>query len=425
MNTLRFGSTGAEVEALQLALQRAGFLNEAPDGVFGARTRDAVIRFQKANGLKTDGVVGVNTWGALEKYLTGYTTHTVRSGDTYYKLANRYNTTVRAIRTANPNADPMNLTIGSRLIIPYGFDLVPTNISYSYLLLRYVVRGLNARYPFTRLSSVGRTVMGKEQYLLTIGSGNKQVFYNGAFHANEWITTPVLLKFFEEYAYQYSVGGAIGNARASDIYREATISFVPMVNPDGVDLVTGALTSGPFYNRAKGYADNYPSVPFPSGWKANIAGVDLNLQYPALWENARDYFAKQGIVSPAPADFVGTAPLTQPEAVNVYNYTLENDFSLILAYHTQGSIIYWKFSDYEPPRSKEIGEILSEVSGYPLSLTPPDQSFAGYKDWFIQTYNLPGYTVEAGRGVNPLPVSQFDEIYAANVGILVSAALEA
>lgn len=425
MNTLRFKSRGSKVEALQLALQRAGFLNEKPDGIFGQKTRDAVIRFQRANGLKPDGVVGPITWKALEKYLTGYTTHVIRSGDTFYSLAKRYNTTVRAIRTANPNTDPLNLAVGSRLVIPYGFDLVPTDISYSYLLLQFVVRGMKARYPFITLSSVGKTVMGKEQYLLTIGSGNKQVFYNGAFHANEWITAPLLLRFLEEYAYQYSVGGAIGNVRASDIYRETTISFVPMVNPDGVDLVTGALTGGQFYNQAKGYADNYPSVPFPSGWKANIAGVDLNLQYPALWENARDYFAQQGIISPAPADYVGTAPLTQPEAVNIYNYTLENDFSLILAYHTQGSIIYWKFSDYEPPRSREIGNILSEASGYPLSLTPPDQSFAGYKDWFIQTYNLPGYTVEAGKGQNPLPISQFNEIYASNVGILVSAALEA
>lgn len=425
MNTLRFGSTGSEVEALQLALQRAGFLNEAPDGVFGQRTQNAVIRFQKANGLISDGVVGANTLSALEKYLLGYVIHTVRKGDTFYKLSQKYGTRVRAIHTANPNADPLNLQTGSRLVIPLGFDLVPTDISYSHSLLKYVAKGLSMRYPFVSLSSIGKSVMGKEQYVLGVGNGNKHVFYNGAFHANEWITTPVLLKFIEEYAYQYSVGGAIGNVRASDLFSEAMIHFVPMVNPDGVDLVTGALNSGSFYAKARSIANSYPDIPFPSGFKANISGVDLNLQFPALWEDARKYFAAQGIVSPAPADFVGRAPLTEPEAVNVYNYTLENDFSLILAYHTQGSIIYWKFADYEPPRSREIGDVLSEVSGYPLSLTPPDQSFAGYKDWFIQNYNLPGYTVEAGRGVNPLPISQFDSIYSANVGILVAAALEA
>ena len=45
--------------------------------------------------------------------------------------------------------------------------------------------------------------------------------------------------------------------------------------------------------------------------------------------------------------------------------------------------------------------------------------FAGYKDWFLQQYRRPGYTVEAGIGNNPLPISQFNEIYTDNLGILV------
>ena len=63
---------------------------------------------------------------------------------------------------------------------------------------------------------------------------------------------------------------------------------------------------------------------------------------------------------------------------------------------------------------------MSERSGYSLEITPEYSSFAGYKDWFIQTYNLPGYTIEAGLGVNPLPLSQFDKIYRDNIGILVT-----
>lgn len=50
---------------------------------------------------------------------------------------------------------------------------------------------------------------------------------------------------------------------------------------------------------------------------------------------------------------------------------------------------------------------------------PYNSSFAGYKDWFIQNYKRPGYTIEAGIGENPLPISQFDEIYNDNIGILV------
>ena len=51
--------------------------------------------------------------------------------------------------------------------------------------------------------------------------------------------------------------------------------------------------------------------------------------------------------------------------------------------------------------------------------TPSASAYAGYKDWFIQEYNRPGYTIEAGEGENPLPMEQFDKIYADNVGILL------
>ncbi len=50
---------------------------------------------------------------------------------------------------------------------------------------------------------------------------------------------------------------------------------------------------------------------------------------------------------------------------------------------------------------------------------PYASSFAGYKDWFIQTWRRPGFTIEAGIGKKPLPLSQFDEICRHNLPILV------
>ena len=155
-------------------------------------------------------------------------------------------------------------------------------------------------------------------------------------------------------------------------------------------------------------------------WKLiNITGVDLNLQFPAGWEQAKEIKYAQGFNQPAPRDFVGFGPLTEPEALAIYNFTLIHDFRLVLAYHTQGQEIYWQFQDYNPPMSFEIGKKLADASGYKLSETPYNSSFAGYKDWFIQDFNRPGYTIEAGLGENPLPISQFDEIYNDNIGILV------
>jgi len=143
------------------------------------------------------------------------------------------------------------------------------------------------------------------------------------------------------------------------------------------------------------------------------------LQFPAGWQNAKKIKYEQGFTSPAPRDFVGYGPLTEPESLAIYNFTLIHNFKLVLSYHSQGKVIYWQFQNYTPPRSYEIGKRFSNVSGYSLEDTPYNSSFAGYKDWFIQNYSKPGFTIEAGTGQNPLPISQFDEIYKNNIGILV------
>ncbi len=418
-----YGDRGPYVEMLQLALTRAGTNPGFIDGQFGPATYRALTTFQLRNGLTPDGILGPKTEQALTPYLTGFVPVTIKSGDTFYRLARKYGTTTEAIIAANPNVNPLDLRIGTELVVPLNFSVVPTSVSYTYLLTRFCLEGLAARYPFIHLSVIGTSVMGKNLYAAEIGTGQRHVMYNASHHANEWITTPVLLKFLEDYALAFSSGGKIYDSDAETLYANSRIMLVPLVNPDGVDLVTGAISAGPEYADALAISRNYPDIPFPSGWKANIVGTDLNLNYPAQWERAREIKFEQGFTGPAPRDYVGTAPLSAPESSALYQYTLENDFALTISYHTQGQVIYWKFADYNPPEALEIGELFSRISGYTLETTPYASGFAGYKDWFIQNYNRPGYTMECGLGTNPLPLTQFPKIYRENLGVLVAGAM--
>lgn len=230
---------------------------------------------------------------------------------------------------------------------------------------------------------------------------------NASHHANEWITSPALMRCLSHYAQAVMMGEKLNTLDARTLYRQTTLLVMPMVNPDGVDLVTGALNDGPAYEQAQRLSKDYGTVLFPSGWKANICGVDLNLQYPAGWEIAKRLKAEAGIKGPGPRDYPGTAPLTEPESRSVVALTREHDFVLTLSFHTQGKVIYWKYLDFEPDRSKAIAQTLANASGYAMEETPIFSGHAGYKDWFIQEYNRPGYTIEAGEGISPLPMTDF------------------
>ena len=302
--------------------------------------------------------------------------------------------------------------------------IVDTTVPMTPSLCIRTIDAITSRYRFCRSELLGLTAFGRPIRTLVIGNGPRKVLYSASHHANEWITTPVLLKFVEEFAQAIESGGKIGGVDASELRNGVTIYTVPMVDPDGVALVTGEIAQGdPQYVYAQAIAADFPAIPFPNGWKANLLGVDLNLNYPAGWLQARENKFMQGFTRPAPRDFVGRAPLDQFETRALAGYTQAIDPALVLAYHTQGKVIYWQFQDYEVPGARELGEQLAQVSGYSLEETPFLSAFAGYKDWFIKYFRRPGYTIEVGEGENPLPLSQFDEIYRDNLGILVTAAL--
>lgn len=225
MEILKIGSTGTLVQYLQSLLNTLGFGNLTVDGIFGQNTKNAVINFQRNFWLTPDGIVGANTWNKLLQY-------------SY---------------------------------------IVPTDVEYGYNILSINLDGLKNKYPFLDIGSIGYSALGRSIPYIRFGRGQKQVFYSSSIHANEWITSVLLMKYIENLSAAYESNSTIFDYRARYLYENTSVFFVPMVNPDGVDLVVGNIQKylPDIYNYAKALSENYPNIEFPNGWKANINGIDF------------------------------------------------------------------------------------------------------------------------------------------------------
>lgn len=268
--------------------------------------------------------------------------------------------------------------------------------------------------------TIGRSVFGRDIIAAKAGSGAKKIIVTAAIHARENVTASLVA----EAALGYK-----GNA---------TVWFVPLVNPDGAELVangaeafggrgfmpketdkTELIANGDKeFRTADAFAEalgaagealiriNGGSRDF-SLWKANARGVDLNVNFDANFGQGR-----QNVFSPAPENYVGEYPFSEPETRALRDFTLETGPDLTISYHAKGRLVYWYFgqSGEAKERDRRIAAAAAKTLGYSLGAAFTD-SAGGYKDWCVSALGIPALTIETVRDTlaHPLPENALTE----------------
>ena len=205
----------------------------------------------------------------------------------------------------------------------------------SKLNLKYIL-ALKERYPFLEVFPIGKSYRGEDILCIKIGSGSESVFYNGAHHSTEWITSLLLLRFVEECCIETSTGMRALDYEIAPILENRSIYIVPMVNPDGVNLsINGPNLQSPYYRRLM---EINPGGDF-SNWNANFRGVDLNHNYNAMWEEGKALEKSYAILGPGPTRYGGEYPESESESSAVAEFCRNMDFRLSIAFHSQGEVI--------------------------------------------------------------------------------------
>lgn len=262
---------------------------------------------------------------------------------------------------------------------------------------------LKKTYSFLKLGSIGKSVQGRKIYGVFLGNMNCPVVYAAAFHPLEWLTESLLVRFCEELCYALKYSRELRCALS-----KRGIIIVPCVNPDGVELL---LSDGASAASFRKFTDRISGGDYKM-WNANIRGVDINHNFNAGHAILRKMEQRAGINGPAPRRFGGYRPNSEPETRALVSLCRSFSASRVYAFHSQGEEIFYRYGQREPAGSEHMAQMLSKASGYSLEMQGGLASHGGFKDWFISEFNCPGFTIEIGRGKNPLPISELSPIFA-------------
>lgn len=279
---------------------------------------------------------------------------------------------------------------------------------------------IQKRYPFVKIVQAGRSVCERPIYALTIGAMNAPAIFVGGTHGMEWASVLTTLRLCEDMAALYSKRGAyLYGITVSEALLHRGVVFLPLLNPDGYELRRrgrAALAARPRT------LSRFPDSDFPY-WQSNARGVDLNRNFGASFWEARRAAAEYGVVRPSPTRYGGPFPFSEPENRAVKKLIAMTRPRALFSLHSQGEEIYWRYGANMPKESEYIAKTLAALTGYKLCEPVAVALGAGLKDWFIKKYNRPGFTIELGRGTNPLPYSDFEDIYAKVKRALLVAAI--
>ncbi|MFW5976687.1 MAG: M14 family zinc carboxypeptidase [Bacillota bacterium] len=272
-------------------------------------------------------------------------------------------------------------------------SIVRSGEKYNYTKLKEDIDEFKKRYEQVKINTIGKSVEDRNLYSLKLGQGSKIIGVIGGVHGREYITSLVLMKMIENYILRDN----IGNYNLSEILEKATFIFIPMLNPDGIEIaINGVSSNKSFYVNANEGNNDFKR------WKANGRGVDLNKQFPADWEEIE---SKNG---PHYDSYKGSTPLSEPESKALALLTRQEKFDAVVCFHNKGNVLFWYYNQQRDQyqRDYRLARQISEVSGH--RIVEPEESdikAAGYKDWVVKEFKKPGFTVEFGKGDSEKPLS--------------------
>lgn len=251
-----------------------------------------------------------------------------------------------------------------------------------------------------RESIIARSILQRPIEAYFIGEGKKYIAIFAAHHALESITTNIAFLLID-LILQKSAQGRIKDIDCKLLLSKYCFLVVPCVNPDGVELrFHGASDSILKDRQIRMSGGNF------TDWQSNARGVDLNHNYDFRFIEYKRIEREEGIAS-GPTLYSGEYPESEPETRGVSNLIRALMPYAVVSLHTQGEEIFYQ------PKGRKMqrrGERMVSLLGYTLTEPEGTASYGGLCD-YTGSIGIPSFTLELGKGQNPLPESDIPSIF--------------
>lgn len=316
---------------------------------------------------------------------------------------------------------------------------------YTYDIMIEDIVELCETYPDRlQYSEIGTSLDGRTIYEVILGNqaAPNHVMLQAGIHGREYLTPLLVMRLLEYYAAYYDVA-KYENITYRELFENTAFHVVPMSNPDGItisQLGVEALSDSYYadlvyqcYERDKAnfvyeedtngdmnWVDYYRQPDYDRGdntreitfeeyqtiWKSNAAGVDINNNFNADWDNI------DLKTEPAYGSFKGYAPVSEPETLALEQLALEREYMCFASYHSRGQLIYFDVQGNSAENSV-ASETLANLLEENIKYTPVNTqkgynvNLGGFGDWVQLYLNKPSVTIESGKKPCPVGIEEF------------------
>ncbi len=305
------------------------------------------------------------------------------------------------IISPNPNATPTPLSTADATATATPSN-VKTQIEYDFDTFIANANTLKNKFSANlAVTTIGTSEFGREIVCLQLGSANakNKILMVAGVKGSEYGSSLIMMKQIETYLTNYKA--TYNKKTYEDIFNSCCIYFVPMLNPDGVELSIKSLESVPADKQAgvKAIFDASAKAGLISSdythWEANGTGIDVSINFGAGTVSSANI---QTV--PSSKNYPGEA-FASKEAAAIKNLCEQNEFLLATVYSGSGNFVDWSFGQENDVVPQIYANLTSKQTGYTKlsnGPTPAECLSVSLSQWFISAYNKAGMTLMVGSG---------------------------